>query len=189
MRCEVILGLILLPLSALAQEADEYDQSGIPRDLSSRSSIATTSEPGQPLVVSGTVYAPDGEEPVAGVTVYAYQTDVTGLYRRPGAGGPPRLRAWVKTDGQGRFELRTIRPGPYPNGTIPAHIHFRLFGAGFPRQWVDELRFDDDPLVTPAMKAASARGGRFGNVRPIVLDPDGVWRSDVSIRLRAHSNF
>src|ERR1700758_3522052 len=42
--------------------------------------IAPPGEPGERLVVSGHVFAPDGVTPVPNVFVYAYQTDATGEY-------------------------------------------------------------------------------------------------------------
>jgi protocatechuate 3,4-dioxygenase beta subunit len=182
------LAATLLASAAAAQQADRYDQVDIPSTLSPKARLAPAGEAGEPLVVAGTVYAPDGQTPAAGVTVYAYQTDVTGVYRR-GSEGPPRLRAWVKTDEQGRFELTTIRPGAYPGGRVPAHIHFRLFGPGVPRQWAEEMRFEDDPIVTDAMKARARESGRFAAVRPVTRGPDGVWRAEILIRAQATSNF
>lgn len=40
-----------------------------------------------------------------------------------------RLEGWAKTDFEGRFEFRTIRPGPYPGRREAAHIHLTLFPA------------------------------------------------------------
>ena len=62
----------------------------------------------------------------------------------------------MKTDADGRFELRTILPGSYPGMHVPAHIHFSLWGAGYPLQWVDELRFEGDHYITPAMRSEDA---------------------------------
>jgi protocatechuate 3,4-dioxygenase beta subunit len=97
-------------------------------------------EPGIPMEVTGRVFDPDGVTPVAGVTVYAYQTDAEGLYSQS-SGTPPRIRGWMTTDAKGRFGFRTIRPGPYPDRTIPAHIHFQLWGAGWAPQYCEDLNF------------------------------------------------
>ena len=60
----------------------------------------------------------------AGVAVYAYNTDAQGCYGENHAEYPQRLYGWMKTDAEGRFELRTILPGWYPEMHVPAHIHF-----------------------------------------------------------------
>lgn len=42
----------------------------------------------------------------------------TGQARRHG-----HLRGWMKTNQKGEYKFRTIKPAPYPNARIPAHIH------------------------------------------------------------------
>jgi len=181
----------MLPLAAWrvgrAQQAPEV--AGAPANLSSRADIAGPDEPGERLVISGQVYAPDGETPVAGIIVYGYQTDATGHYTKTESLRPPRLQGWVKTDAEGRFEFRSIRPAPYPGRSIPAHVHFILWGAGYPRQWVDELRFEGDPFVSSRMLAEAAAAGKFSAVRPLQPGADGVLHCNVNFRVQHVSNF
>lgn len=125
--------------------------------------LAPPGETGGRLRVEGRVFAPDGTTPAAGVTVYAYQTDATGTYAA--SGRPPRLRAWMRTDSDGRFAYDTIRPGSYPGGRNPAHVHHQLWGAGWPAQWGNDLLFDDDPLVSEEEKRRSEALGPFAYVR------------------------
>lgn len=40
--------------------------------------LASDDEPGEPLIVAGTIYAPDGT-PLAGKRVHVFQTDAEGL--------------------------------------------------------------------------------------------------------------
>ena len=97
--------------------------------LSSHLTIAGPNEPGQRLVVSGRVLDAGGR-PVAGVTIRAYHTDARGLYRADdrmySATAPPRLHGSLQTAADGSYVIETIKPAPYPNRTIPAHIHFGL---------------------------------------------------------------
>ncbi|MBV8519790.1 MAG: hypothetical protein JO197_20535 [Acidobacteria bacterium] len=150
--------------------------------------LTTATEPGTPLVVHGRVFAPDGKSPAAGVTIYAYQTDARGLYHAPGA-KEPRLRATCITDAQGRFELRTIRPGAYPGRDIPAHIHLQAWGGGYPKQWLNEVQFDDDAHVTAAMRAESRARGAFANVIATTRDANGVLHATINLLLRTTSNL
>lgn len=150
--------------------------------------LAPPSEPGTRLVVKGQVFDPSGTKPVAGVIVYAYHTDAAGVYNKPGV-REPRLRGWARTDAQGRFELRTIRPGSYPGRRDPAHIHFEVWGAGYPKQWVDELQFTDDPKVTQEMLAKSRAKGKFAPIVTPARDGKGVLHATISMRLRNESNF
>lgn len=131
--------------------------------------LAPPGEPGTPLHVEGLLFAPDGTTPAAGVVVYAYQTDATGVYAPPGR--PPRLRAFMKTGPDGRFAYDTIRPGSYPGTRNPAHVHHQLWGAGYPPQWASDLLFDDDPLLPAAERRRSEALGPFAFVRPVEEHP------------------
>ena len=160
-----------------------------PAHLESTGRLAPADEPGTPLVVAGRVFEPDGTTPAPGVVVFAYHTDRDGLYVRPGAKSSIwRLHGWVVSDREGRFELRTIRPGPYPGRHVPAHIHFVFSSSEHGRQWSDSLRFADDPFLTEKLKQQSAAAGRFGSVRPVERD-DGVERVEYFVRLKPSADF
>jgi len=160
-----------------------------PADTTWTATIVPAGEPGDPLIVSGRVFAPDGAHPVAGVIVYAYNTDKDGYYSPDGKVGHPRLKGYMKTNEDGRFELHTIVPGRYPNMHIPAHIHFNLWGAGYPVQWTEELRFEGDSYLTDAMKKESAERGQFAPIRPITIDSAGIRHCGINLRLSGKSNF
>jgi protocatechuate 3,4-dioxygenase beta subunit len=135
--------------------------------------IAGPREPGQRMVVSGQVFLPDGRTPAAGIIMFAWHTDAKGLYSDDHSVMHPRLRGWMKTDAQGRYEYRSIRPAPYPQRNSPAHVHVQFWGPGIAAQFAQELNFDDDPLVKPEDRRRSAELGRFAFVRPAELR-DGV---------------
>src|SRR3954469_20205416 len=87
---------------------------GMPKELSWRTTITGEEEAGTPLVVRGVIYRKDGKTPAPGVVLYVYQTDATGHYS-PADGQVQakrhrRLRGWMKTGEDGRYEFRTIRP-------------------------------------------------------------------------------
>jgi hypothetical protein len=145
--------------------------------------MVSPAEPGVPLAVHGTVVDAGGQ-PVAGARVTLYQTADGGLYapehERAGFGSNnPRLTATVVTDGQGRFEARTVLPGPYPGGGVARHVHYEVEAAGHGRV-VAEFLFDDDPVLRPDLRAHAARNGW-----PIVKrEPEGSGsRCAVTIRL------
>lgn len=160
-----------------------------PADTTWTATIVPAGEPGDPLIISGRVFAPDGTHPVAGVIVYAYNTDKNGYYSPDGKVGHPRLKGYMKTNQEGRFELHTIVPGRYPNMHIPAHVHFNLWGAGYPVQWTEELRFAGDSYLTDTMKSESESRGKFATIRPIAIDSAGVRRCEINLRLSDKSNF
>ena len=178
----LIVGMVLLfGTRLLAQTPTIPDPPFGP--LSWQTRIAPPAEPGDPLIVSGQVLDPSGSKPVPGVVVYAYHTDIKGLYTPSGAQRPPRLQGWARTDVEGRYEFRTIRPAPYPGDGPPAHVHFYLSGGGYPQQEAEELQFEDDPKVGRDAAARSRGEGRFGGVRPIARDADGVWRCRFDMKL------
>jgi protocatechuate 3,4-dioxygenase beta subunit len=171
--------LALAGVAAWARSPEPYDPGpGAPW----RISIAGPDEPGDGLVVSGRVFQPDGKSPAAGVVLYVYQTDHTGLYnaRRE---APPRLRGWMKTDAEGRYEYATVRPAPYPGGQIAAHVHTQLWGAGWAPQWNRELLFADDPRVREEERSGSVAAGAFAWVCTPARR-DGVARCTHNLRLK-----
>src|SRR5262245_2985766 len=95
--------------------------------------ITPTNEPGDALVVSGIVRGADGK-PMPNAIVYVYQTDHRGYYSPKTAARDesPRLFGYLKTDSQGRYEFRTIRPGGYPDSKVPQHIHYEVTVPGRP---------------------------------------------------------
>lgn len=52
-----------------------------PPNTTSETTLISPDEPGERLVIEGTVFDPDGVTPAPGVTVYAYNTDAKGYYR------------------------------------------------------------------------------------------------------------
>jgi protocatechuate 3,4-dioxygenase beta subunit len=145
--------------SAAIGKADELGR-GPCADATVRAALAGAEEPGTRLLVRGRLFAPDGERPAAGAILYAYQTDVTGVYNRE-RDAPPRLRGYMRTDADGRFEYETIQPGSYPGTRVPAHVHHHAWGGGWPAQWLGELNFADDPFLSDEARQRSAAAGRF----------------------------
>jgi protocatechuate 3,4-dioxygenase beta subunit len=172
------LPAILLPPPAAAKAA------ALPGgDAPSRIVIAQAGQGEPALLVEGQVFRADGKTPAAGIVLYVYHTDRAGRYgARPGE--PPRFRGWVRTDGEGRYTYRTIRPAPYPGQHIPAHVHVQMWGDGAPPQWGTELLFADDPLVPAAERHKSAGLGHFAYVCSPRRDARGVERCRHDLRLK-----
>jgi protocatechuate 3,4-dioxygenase beta subunit len=160
-----------------------------PADLGSSATIVPANEPGEPLVLDGQVFAPDGTTPIAGIDVHAYNTDAQGHYAANGSFYPPRLQGWVKTDAQGRFQIRTIRPGHYPGMHVPAHVHVGLWGAGYPFQYAGEVRFAGDPFLSQENVDQAKAQGKFADIVPVEKDASGVWHARFNLRASKTSNF
>jgi len=149
---------------------------GMPETLAARSRIAPAGEPGEPMVLEGTVRRPDGT-PAAGVIVYAYHTDAGGIYP-DAATRHGRLRGWAKTDETGAYRFDTVRPGAYPTRTAPQHVHMHVVEPGRATYWIDDVHFTDDPLFDAERERRSRRTPRGGSgvVEP-EHGPDGAWRA------------
>jgi protocatechuate 3,4-dioxygenase beta subunit len=139
--------------------------------------IAGPNEPGQRLIVTGRVVGADGK-PRGGVIIEAHHTDNTGIYLAEGAHGPnpdvaARLWGRLATAADGTYQIDTIRPGGYPGGTAPAHIHMHIRN-GRDEHW-EILEFADDRALTPSMRAKDSVGGTFATIQPVHRDASGVW--------------
>ena len=187
----LLVTLFLTPLGAQDTEfirALERTQDQRPVTLESTAPIAPPSEPGTPLVIHGRAYGEDGRTPLRDAVIFAYHTDREGLYDRPGSPAHSwRLRGWARTDADGRFEFRTMRPGAYPASRVPAHVHFTVF-SGDTRYHAGELRFEDDEFVPERERAESRREGEFGGVRPVRRE-GATEHVDFRIRVNPRNRF
>lgn len=195
MRFAMVATFMLLASIASAQEdlllpsvylAPEYKA---PVDAPSSISIAGPDEPGERLIVTGRVI--HGSTPVAGASIYVFQTDASGIYA-PGLTTPeaelhPRLHGALRTDAQGRYRYETIRPGSYDGNA--AHVHYIVFAPGYVPRLFD-LWFQDDPILVARREAGESQipegmrnnsyflaGQDFIAIRPIVRDTNGTWNA------------
>lgn len=177
---------LAVPAVVVAQSADPLPacewcaMAEAPAELGPRVTIADESEPGERLVISGTVFEPDGVTPASDVVLYLYHTNADGIYAKRGdeTGNARRhgyLRGWLRTDGRGSYEIRTIRPGNYPGGNAAAHIHVTVQEPdGTPEYWLPSFLFagdthlDADPDA-PNVLELERRDGAWHGRRDIVL--------------------
>lgn len=160
-----------------------------PADLSPSLVLAAPDEPGERLQLTGRVVGADGATPVQGVVIYAHQTNAQGLY----ANGTPesvwsrrhgRLRGWVRSDANGLYAFDTIKPAPYPDMTMPAHIHLYIQEPGRRAYYIDDVVFDGEFGVDAAYRAAQELRGGSGIVR--LVRGAGSLTADRPIRLERH---
>ncbi len=155
--------------------------------LPSSLTLASSTERGEPFEFTLHFRAPQGR-PLQNLVVYVYHTDAAGQYRRaPGATGCFRfhgvLHGWARPDSGGRVSVRSIRPGPYPASTEPAHVHIVVQFPGQQGYYINDLLFDDDPRLTPAIRAAQTMAGGPGVVRA-TRDGRGVWQAERVVTLQ-----
>jgi protocatechuate 3,4-dioxygenase beta subunit len=97
--------------------------------------------------LGGRILDADGR-PIPGARVEIWQCDASGRYHHPHDSGPvpdPNFQGFghARTDAQGRYRFRTIRPVPYPGRT--PHIHFAVHLPGRP-PFVTQLYVANEPL-------------------------------------------
>ena len=129
-------------------------------------------EPGDPTVFSGRVTDVDGN-PLAGANLDVWQADSEGRYSGFMPGPPDgNLRGQVRTDAEGRYQVRTVIPGPYtipldgPTGRMtavagwspwrPAHVHLIVSAEGY-EPLVTQLFIDSSDYLDSDVASAVKR--------------------------------
>jgi protocatechuate 3,4-dioxygenase beta subunit len=146
-------------------------------DLPSKIKLVADSEPGETMIISGTIYLPDGKTAAKGGILSVWQTDAKGYYIADGGGAGelhPRIHGRIKTGFDGRYELRTIKPGQYPSHTSPAHVHGHISAPDFPEYPITYF-FEGDDLITDQnrYKLNGYRGGT-PSIITLTKDSNGV---------------
>ncbi|MDQ7973334.1 MAG: dioxygenase [Rhodocyclaceae bacterium] len=153
-------------------------------DCACGDSIARSGTPGVPLFVSGTVRDAAGQ-PLADAVVDVWQASPVGLYENQ---DPTQenmnLRGRFRTDAEGRYHFRSVRPAGYPvpvdgpcgvllkaqrrHPNRPAHLHFMVSKAGF-KVLVSQVYADDDENLEsdPTFGVTRRLIGRYA------MQPDG----------------
>ena len=184
--------MILVTLNLLiAQEVDlpECEWCGAneaPENLSWKTVIPDENEPGETLIITGTVYMVDGRTPAQNIILYVYHTNSEGIYPKKGTetGNGRRhgyLRSWIRTDENGQYQITTIKPGSYPTRTEPAHIHMTIKEPEKAEYWIDSIIFEGDPLITERYKSRLKKLGGSGITR-LTFD-NAIWRGERNIIL------
>jgi catechol 1,2-dioxygenase len=158
-------------------------------------SMVVDTDAGDRVVVRGNVTDTDGKA-VVGATLDCWQTATTGFYavQQPDTQSPANLRGIYSTDTDGSYEIRTVRPVPYPipsdgptghllkaNGRDhmrAAHIHIRVRADGY-KELITQL-FDAD---TDYLREDAIFGVREGLIRRFAPDDCGELATTFDIVL------
>ena len=162
---------------------------GMPEKIYSSDTTEGWFEKGQKLIVTGKVFQQDQTTPASDITIYYYHTDQQGYYspgdlKDNGSQKHGRLRGWVKSGTDGTYSIYTSRPAQYPGNKIEAHIHVLIKEPDIDvPYWIDEWIFDDDPLVTPALRQRLENRGGSGILKPILKGDVQVANHDIILGL------
>ena len=162
----------------------------MPENITSVDTSAGWFEEGKKLIVAGTVFQIDGKTPAPDVILYYWQTDNKGYYSPKEktdkkATRHGHIRGWVKTDQNGKYIINTIRPAPYPNDVLPAHIHLSVKEPDLENEYyTDEINFDDDKFLKAHFKKYKQenRGGS-GVVRVLIRENMQIAEHDIILGL------
>ncbi|MEM6305301.1 MAG: protocatechuate 3,4-dioxygenase subunit beta [Pseudomonadota bacterium] len=161
---------------------------------------------GPRIIVHGTLRVEMGR-PVPDALIEVWQANAGGRYRHkkegylaaldPNFGGCGRMI----TDAQGRYEFRTIQPGPYPwpngmNDWRPAHIHFSVFGPSFAQRLITQMYFEGDPHIAlcpivgvlKSPEAVAALTAPLDMHRTVPMDAR-AYKFDITLRGRRQTYF
>jgi protocatechuate 3,4-dioxygenase beta subunit len=124
-----------------------------------RADLRTGVTTGVLLILRGRVFGVGCTKPLTDAIVDVWQADGDGHYDNDGTLTVPpsdyRLRGRVKVDAAGNYEVSTVIPGHYLNGSQyrPAHIHVKVSAAGH-RLLTTQLYFEGDPYngIDPFIK-------------------------------------
>ena len=127
-----------------------------------RADLTAEIESGQLLIVEGRVTICDCTTPLPDAEVDVWQADDAGAYDDISF----RLRGKMRTDGDGNYQLTTILPGRYLNGSTyrPSHVHY-IVRHPDAVALTTQLYFEGDPFIpTDAFVVPSL-------VMPLVEEP------------------
>ena len=159
-----------------------------------RVSSATARAEGEIIVVAGSVKDENGE-PIANAVVDVWQANAAGRYAHEEDSNTAPLDAnfqgWaiLKTDAEGKYRFKTIKPGAYPatdDWDRPPHIHYKVSRRGY-REITTQMYFPGDKLneVDPLLNEVDepARSALIANKESLSDDADtkDLYRFDVVI--------
>jgi len=153
----------------------------VPDDVKWKTRLHRDGDPGQRMLIEGTVYNTDGVTPARDILIYFYHTDTEGYYGRNGEHRHGRYRGWMLTGEDGKFGFYTIKPAPYPNRGGPAHVHMTVTGLHRREDWADTIFFEGDPLLKEGNQ--SRKKGGFDNVIKLEMDREGILRGTRNLKL------
>ena len=165
----------------------------MPDQINSIDTSAGWYEKGQRIIINGSVKKSDGTSPAKDVVIYYWHTDDRGYYS-PVANQNERskrhghIRGWVKTDINGKYFINTIKPGAYPNDSIPAHIHILVKEADVNKEYyIDDLVFNGDAYLTKEYITSVTNRGGSGILYPEMKDKIMAANHNITLGLNIPS--
>jgi catechol 1,2-dioxygenase len=148
--------------------------------------LASDDEPGQKLMLRGSVLSDDCRTPLPGTLIEIWQANDAGHYdkKRPGdflESSPPfHLRGMLRADANGRYEIQTIVPGAYP---IPPGVPGLEQFGGLTRARHIHIK------VLPFLNVALTTQLYFNGDEHLPTDPWGGHKPSLALDLKQSSEY
>lgn len=142
------------------------------------SSIVPDSYEGEKLILTGRLTGTDCEIGLANAVLDFWQADENGDYDDDGF----NFRGKVITDNEGYYNLETIIPGKYLNGSQyrPAHIHLKVQAEGY-EELITQIYFEGDVDIPNDYWASLPSA--INRIIPISAGTIGDWYGEFDIIL------
>ena len=143
---------------------------------------------GQIIYIMGRVLTMKGE-PVPDARLEIWQANHFGRYTHPSDRNPAALDpnfegyARVVTDREGRYRVRTVKPGAYPVGgdwVRPPHVHFDV--QGHINRVVTQMYFSDEETLNGRDRLLQSSWAKESLIAP-VMPPSGAEEPDARLAL------
>ncbi len=155
----------------------------VPANVTWKTAFDVKPDDGERMIITGTVYKPEGKTPAPNTLIYFYHTDKFGIYGREGQPKHGRFRGWMLTDERGRYEISSIRPASYPNSTQSQHVHMTVTGLDHKEDWIDSILFEGDKFLTTRERDSSGKKGGFNPIVTLRPNASGVMTATRDIQL------
>ncbi len=175
--------LSLIKKNAMPSGTEARGAIDAPDNVSWKTALSKKSDKDEPMIISGTIFQPDGKTPAPNILIYFYHTDSQGYYGRRGEVRDGHFRGWLLTGANGKYEFSSIKPAPYPNRTEAAHVHMTLTGKNFKEDSIDSILFEGDRFISAQERSSAGRKGGFNPILKLEKGADGILRGVRDIQL------
>ena len=175
--------LSLIKKNAMPSGTEARGAIDAPDDVSWKTVLSKKSDQDEPMIISGTIFQPDGKTPAPNILIYFYHTDSDGFYGRRGEVRDGHFRGWLLTGANGKYEFCSIKPAPYPNRTEAAHVHMTLTGKNFTEDSINTILFEGDKFVKEQERNSVGKWGEFIPILKLEKGADGILRGTRDFKL------
>ncbi len=175
--------LSLIKKNAMPSGTEARGAIDAPDNVSWKTALSKKSDKDEAMIISGTIFQPDGKKPAPNILIYFYHTDSDGYYGRRDEVRDGHFRGWLLTGANGKYEFSSIKPAPYPNRTEPAHVHMTLTGENFTEDSINTILFEGDKFIKPEERNSAGKWGEFIPILKLEKGADGILRGTRDFKL------